>query len=252
MPGPVPSAEGIPIAASLIGSFDLRRRSFVPNSRVGGGRVFWGRFTQDVDVDSEFAGSLRNSGGRYEAEALVSRSIDAHVARPAQAQTGEGTFIIAGQHGHVHDLGAVLKGWKVAVTATSTQIQTGPLATCPIQGTIIIMQRNSSGKVQRKTGKGNALTSTFQLSARFDGDAVLIIQAQNSAHFCLGIVGASITVPNTFQELDTQSLDTQNMTSDDGTVEGWMGNEVPEQSIPVKDDAITEDGRRLLLSINRR
>ena len=169
------------------------------------------------------------------------------VARPAQAQ-GEGTFIFGGPHGYVHNLGAVLRGWGVGVITTAAQIQSGPLVTCPIQVTVLIMHANSFGNVHRKTQKKNALISTFILSsARFNGDAVLIIQAQNPNHSCLGIINVNIMVPNTIQDLDTQT-----MTSDDGTVESWMGDVVPEQAIPVGDYVVTEDVRRLLLGIRGR
>ena len=170
------------------------------------------------------------------------------VARPSQAQEGEGIFIFGGGDGYVHNLGSVLQSWRVTVTTVAALDQPGPLLTCPIQVTVLIMPRNSLGKIHRKTAKRNALVSTFDLaSARFAGDAVLIIQAQNVAHRCFGTVEASVTTPDTIQDLDRQT-----MTSDDGTVENWAGDIVPEQAIPVGDEAVTENVRRLLLSIRSR
>jgi len=76
--------------------------------------------------------------------------------------------------------------------------------------------------------------------AKFDGEGIVITQAQNSSHLC--VTGSDIYFedPSSVQDPDTQDLSTQDMPNEDGIVENWAGDEVPDQAIPVQRDEIPQ------------
>ena len=159
---------------------------------------------------------------------------------PAQAQSS-GVFVF-GISGSVHNLGWVSKGSKITLTIATGRLDDSE-STCPIRATIVVMEDNAGSKLQKVTKKQNAAVSTTILKkAKYHGDALFIIQAQNASHLC-----ATAFIPyvepatfNAVQDSDTQDLSMQGMPSDDSIVDVWTGDEVPDQSIPLQRDDLPQ------------
>lgn len=158
---------------------------------------------------------------------------------PTQAQSVYTNLNVIGTiFGSVHHLGLVSKGDRVtpAIAAITTS-----LTTCPIKVTILVVQQNAGSKVHKVTKKQNKVTSSSVMSkAKFDGEGIVITQAQNSSHLCVTGSQITFTDPSSGQDPDTQDLSTQDMPNEDGIVENWAGDEVPDQAIPVQRDEIPQ------------
>jgi len=78
--------------------------------------------------------------------------------------------------------------------------------------------------------------------AKFHGDALFIIQAQNASHHCIALFTPYVEAAtfNAVQDSDTQDLSMQGMPSDDSIVDVWTGDEVPDQSIPLQRDDLPQ------------
>lgn len=156
---------------------------------------------------------------------------------PAQAQFTD-LNVIGSIFGSVHPIGLVSKGDRVtadiiAITTSST--------TCPIKVTILVVQENAGSKVHKVTKKQNKVSSSSVMpKAKFDGEGIVITQAQNSSHLC--VTGSDIYFedPSAVKDSDTEDLSMQAMPNEDGIVENWTGDEVPDQAIPVQRNEIPE------------
>ena len=156
---------------------------------------------------------------------------------PAQAQFTD-LNVIGSIFGSIHPIGLVSKGDRV--TAAIAAITTS-LTTCPIKVTILVVQQNAGSKVHKVTKKQNKVASSSVMpKAKFDGEGIVITQAQNSSHLC--VTGSDIYFedPSSVQDPDTQDLSMQDMPNEDGIVENWAGDEVPDQAIPVQRDEIPQ------------
>ena len=156
---------------------------------------------------------------------------------PAQARFSD-LNVIGSIFGSIHPIGLVSKGDRV--TADIIAITTSSI-TCPIKVTIPVVQENAGSKVHKVTKKQNKVTSSSVMpKAKFDGEGIVITQAQNSSHLC--VTGSDIYFedPSSVQDPDTQDLSTQDMPNEDGIVENWAGDEVPDQAIPVQRDEIPQ------------
>lgn len=156
---------------------------------------------------------------------------------PAQAQFTD-LNVIGTTFGSVHHLGLVSKGDRVTATVAAV---TTSLTTCPIKVTILVVQENAGSKVHKLTKKQNKVTSSsVMVRAKYDGEGIVIIQAQNSSHLCVTSSQITFADSSSVQDLDTQDLTMQPMPNEDGIVENWTGDEVPDQAIPVQRDEIPE------------
>jgi len=157
---------------------------------------------------------------------------------PAQAQFTD-LNVIGSIFGSIHPIGLVSKGDRVtaeivAITTSST--------TCPIKVTILVVQENAGSKIHKVTKKQNKVTSSSVMpKAKFDGEGIVITQAQNSSHLC--VTGSQITFedPSGVKDSDTEDLSVQAIPDADGIVEDWIGDEVPDQAIPVQRDEIPKE-----------
>jgi len=152
---------------------------------------------------------------------------------PAQAQDS-GVFLF-GVSGTVPNLGWVAKGTKITGAIATARLGAGGVGTCPIRTTILLNQINAGSKLQKVTKKQNAALSTTILpKAKFHGDALCVIQAQNASHRCISQSYIDVAASNADRDSDTQDLSMEGMPSDDRTVDVWTGDEVPDQSIPLQ------------------
>ena len=157
----------------------------------------------------------------------------------APVQGNGGFFLFGSDLGHVHSLGTVARGSRITVDIFA--LQTNLEFTCPIKVTFFMMRQNNFGQIQRMTFRRNATNSQVVVpSARFVGDAVLIIQNQNVDHVCLGSADVIVDTSNTFF---------RNRTSDDEGIASWGDDLPPEEAIPV--DPSAAEGVELLYRSGR-
>ena len=150
------------------------------------------------------------------------------------AQTGS-FFTFAADIGHGRWLGSVSRGSRIVVSLTTLRLVED--LTCPYKATIWVMRDNNSGVQQRKIVRGNGTSRTFEMTrTNFGGEAFLVVQTQNAAHDCFGLIDAFVDLENA----------TATSPLGDGTASHELTDDLgpaPEASVPA-DPAVVRALRR--------